>query len=64
MSNALAAKAETRRTKPVVKGMLRDMGYILWIAKTLAAEIKVERAQPVRPEMSEFCAVDTAAFAA
>jgi len=47
-----------------VQGMLRDIGYVLWLSRMLAAEMKEEECAAVRPEMAEFCAVDAAAFAA
>ena len=53
-----------RRSAAEVKSLLRDIGYVLWITRKLAAEIKAEECQPVRPDMSEFCAVEMAACAA
>jgi hypothetical protein len=52
------------RSETAVRGMLRDIGYVLWLSRTLAEEIKREERQPARPEMSDFCAVDAATFAA
>ena len=52
------------RTAPALKEMLREIGYVLWLSRKLAAEIRAEKCQPVRPEMAEFCAVDMAACAA
>jgi hypothetical protein len=43
--------------------MLREIGYVLWIANKLAAEIQAERSVLARPDMAEFCAVETAACA-
>jgi hypothetical protein len=37
---------------------------VLWLSRKLAAEMRAEKYQPVRPEMAEFCAVDMAACAA
>jgi hypothetical protein len=54
---------DTTRSATAVRGMLRDIGYVLWLSRKLAAEIK-EPQPPVRPEMAEFCAVDMAACAA
>ncbi len=64
MSTTLATTAKTPHTRAQVKGMLRDIGYVLWIARKLAAEIRAERNEPVRPDMAEFCAVEMAACAA
>jgi hypothetical protein len=64
MAPANAAAAETMRTANELKSMLREIGYVLWLSRKLAAEIKAEKYQPVRPEMAEFCAVDMAACAA
>jgi hypothetical protein len=64
MSAPLTTTAKTPHTRARVEGMLRDMGYVLWIAKKLAAEIKAERSEPVRPEMAEFCAVEVGTFVA
>jgi hypothetical protein len=64
MSASVATLAKTPHTRAQVEGMLRDMGYVLWIARKLAAEIKSERSEPVRPEMAEFCAVEVATFVA
>ena len=64
MATALPTATEIARGEAAVKAMLRDVGYVLWLSRKLAAEIKTEECRPVRPEMAEFCAVDTAAFAA
>lgn len=56
--------SEPARSAAAVRTMLRDIGYVLWLSRMVAAEIKAEKAQPVRPEMSEFCAIDSATFAA
>lgn len=64
MSTTLATTAKSTYTRAQVEGMLNDIGYILWIARKLAAEIKAERCEPVRPEMAEFCAIEMAACAA
>jgi hypothetical protein len=55
---------DDRRSEAAVRGMLRDIGYVLWLSRRLAAEIRAAEPPPIRPEMSEFCAVDAAAFAA
>ena len=47
-----------------VKELLRDVGYVLWLSRRLAQEMMAEKCEPVRPEMSEFCAVDIASCAA
>jgi hypothetical protein len=49
------------RTAAAVENMLRDIGYVLWLSRKLAAEI--DPAEPARPEMAEFCAFDSAACA-
>jgi hypothetical protein len=64
MTTAAPTAAEDVRTAAALKGMLRDIGYVLWLSRKLAAEIQAEKYQPVRPEMAEFCAVDMAACAA
>jgi hypothetical protein len=64
MSALLSTTAKTPHTRVQIEGVLRDIGYVLWIAKKLAAEIQAERSEPVRPEMAEFCAVEVAAFVA
>jgi hypothetical protein len=64
MSVPLIKTAKTPHTRAQVAGMLREIGYVLWIAKNLAAEIKTQRSEPIRPEMAEFCAVEVAACAA
>jgi hypothetical protein len=60
MSTTLTTTAKTPHTRAQVEGMLCDIGYVLWIAKRLAAEIRSDRSEPVRPEMAEFCAVEMA----
>ena len=55
--------AETTRSATAVKGVLRDIGYVLWLSRKLAAEMKAAERAPVRPDMAEFCAVDMAACA-
>lgn len=47
-----------------VKELLRDVGYVLWLSRKLAQEMQAEKCEPVRPEMSEFCAVEIASCAA
>jgi hypothetical protein len=44
--------------------MLRDIGYVLWLSRMLAADCKATPPEPIRPEMSDYCAADAAAFAA
>lgn len=56
--------AQPTRTTAEVKSLLREMGYVLWLSRRLAAEMKREEPSPVRPEMAEFCAIDMAACAA
>lgn len=56
--------ADTTRSATAVKSMLRDIGYVLWLSRKLAAEMQAATCPAVRPEMSDFCAVDAAAFAA
>jgi len=55
--------SETLRTA-TAQALLREIGYVLWLSRKLAAEIRAEPVQPVRPDMAEFCAVDMAACAA
>jgi hypothetical protein len=55
---------ETARSETSVRAMLRDMGYVLWLSRMLAEDIKRDERQPARPDMSDFCAVDAATFAA
>ncbi len=62
MTTAINNQFDAPRTKPVVRGMLREIGYVLWLTKKLAAEMQEEKNQLVRPEMSDFCAVDALAF--
>jgi hypothetical protein len=64
MTTTVPAAAETVRNASDLKAMLREIGYVLWISRKLAAEIRAEKYQPARPEMAEFCAVDMAACAA
>jgi hypothetical protein len=56
--------SDAAHSATAVRSMLREAGYVLWLSRMLAAEIKAEKSQPARPEMSEFCAVDAATFAA
>jgi hypothetical protein len=55
--------AEPARSATAVRGLLRDLGYVLWLSRKLAAEIEAEKCLPVRPEMCEYCAVDAAGMA-
>jgi hypothetical protein len=63
-TSARPTAADTTRSATAVQGMLRDIGYVLWLSRMLAAEVKKEECAAARPEMAEFCAVDAAAFAA
>jgi hypothetical protein len=63
MKTGIAA-AETKLSPVAVRRLLRDIGYALWLARKLSAEITAEKSEPVRPEMSEFCAIEAGAFAA
>ena len=56
--------ADAARSATAVEAMLRDIGYVLWLSRVLAAERTASLPEPVRPEMSDFCAVDAEAFAA
>jgi hypothetical protein len=56
--------AEAARSATAVEGMLRDIGYVLWLSRMLAAGTKAAPPEPIRPETSDFCAVDAEAFAA
>ena len=64
MVTALPTDAQPTLTTGEVKALLRDIGYVLWLSRKLAAEINEEARHPVRPEMAEFCAMDMAACAA
>ena len=64
MATALPTDAQPTLTTAEVLGLLREIGYLLWLSRKLAAEIKEEAHQPVRPEMAEFCAVDMVTCAA
>jgi hypothetical protein len=64
MKTVRANPADSARSAPAVRAMLRDIGYALWLSRKLAAAIEAERSRPLRPEMSEFCAVDAAGMAA
>lgn len=65
MPTTLPTAKEIARSNAAVRGMLRDIGYVLWLSRKLAAEIKkAEEVQPVRPDMAEFCAIDMTACAA
>jgi len=64
MTTTRPTTADTTRSATAVRGVLRDIGYVLWLTRKLAAELEAEERRPVRPEMAEFCAVDAAAFAA
>ena len=55
---------ENIRTGAALKGVLREIGYVLWLSRRLAAEVRAAKYRSVRPEMAEFCAVDMAACAA
>ena len=63
-TSARPTAVDATPSQTAVQSMLRDIGYALWLSRLLAAEMKAEKCQPVRPEMSDFCAVDAAAFAA
>ena len=56
--------ADATRSETAVKGMLRDIGYVLWLSRIVAAEVKAEKPEPIRPDICDFCAVDAGAFAA
>ncbi len=64
MKTVHPAPADTARSATAVRGMLRDIGYVLWLSRVVAAEIKAEKSRLVRPEMCDFCAVDAAGMAA
>jgi len=59
-----SSTATKKMTRAQVAAVLRDIGYVLWISRKLADEIKAERSEPKRPEMAEFCAVETGGFVA
>ena len=63
MTTSTPSPTETLRTA-TAQAMLREVGYVLWLSRKLAAEIRAEKSQPVRPEMAEFCAVEMATCAA
>jgi hypothetical protein len=54
----------TRLSAAAVQEVLREIGYVLWLTRKLTAEMATEKCQPVRPEMAEFCSVESGAFAA
>ena len=60
MTNIHLANIENVRSEAAVRNMLRDIGYVLWLGRKLADDIrteaKVERRIPQRPMMSDFCA--------
>jgi len=62
------ARLEATRSATAVRTMLRDIGYVLWISRGIAAEIRseatAERRPHRRPDMADFCACDAAGFAA
>lgn len=66
MPTNLPTAKEIARSKAAVRGMLRDIGYVLWLSRKMAAEMnKTGTVQPVqRPDMAEFCAIDMTACAA
>jgi hypothetical protein len=63
MMTSSPCPTETLRTA-TAQALLREVGYVLWLSRKLAAEIRAEKSQPVRPEMAEFCAVEMATCAA
>jgi len=64
MTTAHPAAADAARSATAVEGMLRDVGFVLWLSRVLAANTRAISPEPIRPEMSDFCAVDAAEFAA
>jgi hypothetical protein len=64
--SAMTATVSTknRRTAAEVRAMLREVGYVLHVTRKLVAEMRADEAEPVRPEMAEFCAIEMAACAA
>src|SRR3954462_12729471 len=64
MKTAHRTPADTARSATAVRGMLRDIGYVLWLSRMVAAEIEAGKSQPVRPEVCDFCAVGAAGTAA
>jgi len=63
MTTSSPSPSENLRTANA-HALLREISYVLSLSRKLAAEIRAEPCQPVRPEMAEFCAVDMAACAA
>jgi hypothetical protein len=63
MTTSSPSAGETSRTA-TAQALLHEIGYVLWLSRKLAAEIRAEKSRPVRPDMAEFCAVDMAACAA
>jgi len=63
MTNAHLANIDAPRTSTAVQGMLRDIGYVLWLTRKIAADIESQKCERVRPDMSEYCEFDAAAFA-
>jgi hypothetical protein len=64
MKTVKHTRANARRREAEVRALLRDIGRVLWLSKQIAAEITSESSQPVRPDMAEFCAVDSLSFSA
>ena len=64
MTTSHPTAADAARSATAVEGMLRDIGYVLWLSRMLAADGRATPPEPIRPEMSDFCAVDAAEFAA
>jgi hypothetical protein len=56
--------AQPTLTTAEVKALLKEIGYVLWLSRALAAAMKCQEPEPVRPEMAEFCSIDMAACAA
>jgi hypothetical protein len=64
MKKAQLTANDAARSGTAVRGMLRDIGDVLWLSRRLTAEMKAEKSRPTRPVMCEFCAVDAARMAA
>jgi hypothetical protein len=64
MKTVKNTRTEARRQEAEVRALLRDIGRVLWLSKQIAADITRETCQPNRPEMAEFCAVDSLSFTA
>jgi len=64
MMTAHSTSSDALQSATAVRAMLRDIGYVMWLSQLVAAEIEQHQCQLIRPEMSDYCEFETAAFAA